>query len=85
MVPWPAAIVPLPKYVRADDDQFCPAEVADDFMLAFRIRLTSIKVSAVVTEITEPNKIISIPALSMSFPPKHRQFPLRQIHLQVPK
>ena len=32
---------------------------------AFRIRRTSIKVSAVVTEITEPNKIIRIPALSI--------------------
>jgi hypothetical protein len=53
---------------------------------AFRIRRTSIKVSAVVTEMTEPNKIIRIPALSISqFLPKQRQFlwPLKIV--QVPR
>lgn len=41
---------------------------------AFRIRRTSIKVSAVVTEMTEPNRIIRIAALSISqFPPSQRR------------
>lgn len=56
---------------------YLPVLVADDFGLAaFRMRRTSIKVSAVVTEITEPNKTIRIAALSMlNFSPQsHRQF-----------
>jgi hypothetical protein len=46
--------------------------------LDFRIRRTSMKVSAVVTEMTEPNKTIRIAELSISlFSPSHRQFRLR--------
>jgi hypothetical protein len=46
-------------------------------MPVFRIRRTSMKVSAVVTEMTEPNRIIRIAALSISQSfPKQRQFSL---------
>ena len=55
-------------------------------MPAFRIRRTSMNVSAVVTEITEPNKIIRIAALSISQSfPKQRQFPWRLKVVQVPR
>jgi hypothetical protein len=53
---------------------------------AFRMRRTSMKVSAVVTEMTEPNKIIRIAALSISQSfPKQRQFPRRLTVVQVPR
>lgn len=53
---------------------------------AFRIRRTSMKVSAVVTEMTEPNKIIRIPALSIfQFLPKQGQFLWRLMVVQVPR
>lgn len=52
----------------------------------FRIRRTSMKVSAVVTEITEPNRIIRIAALSISRSfPKQRQFLWRLKIVQVPR
>ncbi len=66
MAPWPAAIgLPL-RYCAPLELSLCPpAEGADYFVPDFRIRRTSMKVRAVVTEITEPNNTISIAALSM--------------------
>lgn len=73
----PAARGQRLKFFRPTKDAACPYTVGESYLapLDFRIRRTSMKVSAVVTEITEPNKIIRIAELSISLSlPSHRQF-----------
>ncbi len=77
MARWPAATEQRRKCASRTKTSVSVTPSAESYLAPpdFRIRRTSMKVSAVVTEMTEPNKIMRIAELSISLlPPSHRQF-----------